>query len=68
MVRLISILEKYIPENQMFEMIEYFKNNDIQYLYPTKKYDYSLNIKNDNMKGDDEYTLDLKINKIQSKY
>jgi hypothetical protein len=67
MVRLRNILEKYIPENQMFVMIEYFKDNDIQYLYPTKKYDYSLNIKNDNMKGGDEYTLDLKINKIKYK-
>ena len=29
-----------------------------------EKYDFLLNIKNDNLKGGDEYTLDLKINKI----
>lgn len=40
MVRLHNILEKYIQENQMFEMIEYFKDNDIQYLYSIKKYDF----------------------------
>ena len=65
MVRLRNILEKYIQENQMFEMIEYFKDNDIQYLYPTKKYNFLLNIKNNNMKGGDEYMLDLKINKVK---
>ena len=48
----------------MFEMIEYFKDNGIQYLYPTKKYDFLLNIGYDNMKNGDKYTLDLKINKI----
>lgn len=71
MGRLRNILEKYIQQNQMFEMIEYFKDNNIQYLYPTKKYYFFLNIKNNNnmknnnMKGGDEYTLDLKINKIK---
>jgi hypothetical protein len=65
MVRLRNVLEKYIPENQMFEMIEYFKDNNIQYLYPTKKYYFLLNIKNNIMKGCDEYTLDLKINKVK---
>lgn len=49
----------------MFRMIEYFKNNDIQLLYPIKKYYFPLDIKNKNMKGGDEYTLDLKINKIK---
>ena len=65
MGRLRNILEKYIQENQMFEMIEYFKDNNIQYLYPTKKYNFLLNIKNNNMKGGNEYTLDLKINKVK---
>jgi len=54
MVKLRNILEKYVQENQMFEMIEYFKDNNIQYLYPTKKYYFSLNIKNNNMKGGDD--------------
>lgn len=65
MVRLRNILEKYIKNNQMFETIEYFKDNNIQYLYPIKKYYFSLNIKNNNMLGGDEYTLDLKINKVK---
>lgn len=65
MVRLRNVLEKYIKNNQMFEMIEYFKDNNIQYLYPIKKYYFSLNIKNNNMLGGDEYKLDLKINKVK---
>lgn len=65
MGRLCTVLEKHIQKNQMFEMIEYFKDRNIQYLYPTKKYYFSLNIKNNNMKSGDEYTLDLKINKVK---
>ena len=65
MVRLRNVLEKYIKNNQMFEMIEYFKDNNIQYLYPTKKYYFLLDVKNNNMLGCNEYTLDLKINKVK---
>lgn len=65
MVRLRNVLKKYIKNDQMFEMIEYFKDNNIQYLYPNKKYCFLLDIKNKNMLGGDEYTLDLKINKIK---
>lgn len=65
MVRLRNVLEKYIKNDQMFEMIEYFKDNNIQYLYPNKKYCFLLDIKNKNMLGGDKYTLDLKINKIK---
>jgi hypothetical protein len=65
MGRLRTILEKYIHKNQMFEMIEYFKDNKIQYLYPIKKYHFLLNIKNNNIKCGDEYTLDFKLNKVR---
>ena len=37
MVCLRNVLDKYIKNDQMFEMIEYFKDNNIQYLYPLHK-------------------------------
>lgn len=65
MVRLRNVLEKYVASNQMFDMVEYFKDNDVQYLYPNKKYCFILDVINNNMLGGDEYTLDVKINKIK---
>ena len=62
MGKLRDILQKYISANQMFDTIEYFKNNNIDYLYPIKNYSFLLNINNSkNLYGGDEYLLDLKL-------
>jgi hypothetical protein len=76
MGRLRDILQKYIKEDQLFDTVEYFKDNDIQYLYPTNKYCFLMKVQknnpNDNLlnnniilRGGDEYTLDFKLNKIK---
>ena len=63
MGQLRDILNIHIPKNQIFDMIEFFKANKIDYLYPTKKSYFFINIKNNIMKGGHEYTLNLNINK-----
>lgn len=65
MCKLRDVLKKHIGENKMFDTIEYFKDNQIEYLHPTNKYCFFINISNKNMIGGDEYTLYLKINKIK---
>lgn len=67
MVRLRNVLDKYIKIMKCLNGLNIFKDNDIQYLYPSKKYYFLLNIKNNNMFGGDEYTLDLKIRGIKYK-
>lgn len=77
MGRLRDILRKYITEKNMFDIVEYFKKYGIDYLYPVKNYSFILNIKSRNSHdgeyrkgggksdGENEYLLDLKINKVK---
>jgi len=70
MGRLYDIVVEYIPENQIFDVIDFFKDNDIGLLYFNSRSNMNIKIvdtnnilknKHHNMLGGDEYTLNLKI-------
>lgn len=68
-----KILYKYIPENEMFDVIEFFKDNQIVNLYYKSKSKFNIRIINkylhhfDYIGGNNtnEYNLDLKIGGIK---
>ena len=78
MCKLREIICKYIPETEMFDIIEFFKDNEIGNLYYKSESKFNITIKNqlkhqsnNNLieksisggNNSDEYNLDLKINK-----
>jgi len=62
MGRLRTILQKYIPEKQFFDTLEFFKDQKINYLYFIKSKILPLEFVNDNLEGGKRYDLELKIN------
>ena len=67
MGRLRTVLQKYIPEKQFFDTVEFFKDQKINYLYFIKSKILPLELINDNLinsnlEGGKKYDLELKIN------
>ena len=62
MGRVFLILRKYIPEKHLFDTMEFFKDQKINYLYFIKSKILPLELINNNLEGGKRYDLEIKIN------